>query len=346
MRMLSRVVVGVCAVSCVVALQAQTSPKQASSDVVATVGEKKITLAEVDEIAMKQVAEQFGNLRLEQAIYAARRGAIEDIIAQRLFDDAASTEKIEPAKLLDREVTGKVATPTDAEVTTWYLANQERVQGATLEQARSAIRQYMGQERTQAARLAYVDRLKAKSTVKVMLDQPREIVKGEGPALGPANAPIELVEFSDFQCPYCRRAAPIVKQVIEAYGAQLHFVYRHYPLSQHENARPAAEAAACADEQGKFWAFHDRLFADPARTSDPRLRQTAKELELDTTRFNACVDSHQFRAKVETDMKAGNAAGVMGTPAFFVNGRPLLGDPSLEQFKRLIDDELELKKAR
>jgi protein-disulfide isomerase len=123
-------------------------------------------------------------------------------------------------------------------------------------------------------------------------------------------------------------------------------VYRNYPLAQHENAAPAAEAAACADEQGKFWAYHDRLFADPTRTTDAQLKQTAKELELDITRFNGCVDSHQFRAKVETDVKAGNAAGVVGTPAFFVNGRPLLGNASLEEFKRLIDDELEIKKAR
>jgi len=344
--MLSRAAAGVCGVLCVAALQAQTSQKQTPSDTVATVGDTKIVLADVDALAMKQIAEQFGNMRLQQAIYAARRTAIEGLVAQRLFDDAAAAEKIEPAKLLEREVTSKVATPTDADVTAWYLANQERVQGATLEQARGPIRQFMVQERTQAARLAYVDRLKSKTTVKVMLEQPRELVKGEGPAMGPATAPIELVEFSDFQCPYCRRAAPIVKQVLEAYGPRLHFVYRHYPLAQHENARQAAEAAACADEQGKFWAYHDRLFADPARTTDPLLKQTAKELELDTARFNACVDSHQFGAKVETDMKAGTDAGVLGTPAFFVNGRPLLGNPSLEEFKRLIDDELELKKAR
>jgi len=344
--MLPRVAVGVLGVLGVALLHAQTIHNQSPADIVATVGETKITLGDVDAVAMKQTADQFGNLRLQQAVYAARRSAIENLVAQRLTDAAASAEHIEPAKLFEREVVGKVATPTDAEVTAWYLANQERVQGATLEQARGAIRKYLVDERTEAARVAYVERLKAKTAVKVLLEQPREVVKGEGPTLGPATAPIELVEFSDFECPYCRRAAPVVKQVLEAYGPRVRLVYRHYPLAQHANARPAAEAAACADAQGKFWPYHDRLFGDPTKIGDAQLKQSAKELELDAARFDACVDSHEFRAKVETDVKAGTAAGVMGTPAFFINGRPLIGNPSFEEFKRLIDDELDIKKAR
>jgi protein-disulfide isomerase len=346
MRMRSRVAVGVGVALCVAALGAQMTTKEAPGDIVATVGDKKIALAEVDELALKHTADQFGNLRLQQAVYAARRATIEDLVARRLLDDAASAEHIEPAKLLEREVLSKAATPTDAEITTWYLANQERVQGATLEQARSAIRKYLVEERTEAARVAYIERLKAKTPVKVLLEQPREVVKGDGPALGPANAPIELVEFSDFECPYCRRAAPIVKQVLDAYGPRVRFVYRNYPLAQHANARPAAEAAACADEQGKFWPYHDRLFGDPTRTSEAHLKLAASELQLDAARFNTCYDSRLFRGKVDADIKAGTAAGVMGTPAFFVNGRPLIGNPTLEEFKRLIDDELELKKVR
>jgi protein-disulfide isomerase len=345
MRILLTLLVGVGGLSWA-SDQAPPAAKQIPSDVVATVGSTRITLAQADDLAMRQPAERFGNLRLVQAIYAARRQAIDDLVANELVGVDARAQHLDRAALLEREVSSKVTAPTDAEVATWYLANQERVQGATLDQARGAIRSYLLQERTQSARLAYIERLKAKTSIKVMLDQPREAVKAVGAALGPENAPIELIEFSDFECPYCRRAAPVVKQVLEAYGNRVRLVYRHYPLAQHPNARPAAEAAACANEQGKFWAYHDRLFADPAKISDADLKQSAKDLGLDAARFNTCVDAHTFRQAVDADVTAGQAAGVTGTPAFFINGRPLLGDPSFDVFKRVIDEELELKTTK
>jgi protein-disulfide isomerase len=346
MRIPLGLVIGVFAAVCSTSVDAQSAAKQTSADVVATVGPARITLAQVDELALHQTADRFGNLKLLQAIYAARRQAIDELVANMLLDEDARAQHVERATLLERQVSSKAAAPTDAEVTTWYLANQERVQGATLEQARGAIRAFILQERTEAARLAYVERLKAKTPVKVVLEQPREAVKGAGAALGPANAPIELVEFSDFECPYCRRAAPSVKQIVEAYGDRVRLVYRHYPLPQHPNARPAAEASLCANEQGKFWAYHDRLFADPAKITEAGLKQTAKDVGLDAGRFDTCVDSHRFRDAVDADLKAGLAAGVSGTPAFFINGRPLLGDPSFDGFKRIIDEELALKTVR
>jgi len=134
--------------------------------------------------------------------------------------------------------------------------------------------------------------------------------------------------------------------VLSTYGAKIHFVYRNYPLANHPNARPAAEAAQCANEQGQFWQYHDRLFGDPGKLSDSDLKASAAALGLDATKFNACVDSHKYKARVDADMQAGNEAGVNGTPAFFINGRAITGAQPFEEFKRVIDDELELKKAR
>ena len=128
------------------------------------------------------------------------------------------------------------------------------------------------------------------------------------------------------------------------YGDRVHFVYREYPLPNHQNARAAAEAGQCANEQGKFWPYHDRLFANPTKLSDADLKQGAAELGLNTAQFNACVDTHKLKAQVDADVKDGEEAGVNGTPAFFVNGRMISGAQPYDVFKKMIDEELELKK--
>ena len=191
----------------------------------------------------------------------------------------------------------------------------------------------------------YVDQLKAKTPVRVMLEPPRQKVAAAGSASrGPASAPIEIIVFSDFQCPYCLRAHPTVNQVLSTYGDRMRLVYRHYPLPNHPNARPAAEASQCAAEQGQFWQYYDRLFADQSKLSDEGLKQSAAALGMDAGRFNVCFDTHKYKDQVETDIKDGNDAGVSGTPAFFINGRMLTGAQPFEAFKRIIDEELELKR--
>ena len=179
-----------------------------------------------------------------------------------------------------------------------------------------------------------------------MLEPPRQAVSaGKSPAKGGANAQIEVIEFADFQCPYCLAAAPTVKKVLETYGDRIRLVYRHYPLPNHPQARPAAEAAQCANEQGQFWPYHDRLFAEAGKLSDADLKKAAADLGMDAARFNTCVDEHRYKAVVEADQQAGNDAGVNGTPAFFVNGRLLSGAQPFEAFKRVIDEELELEEV-
>jgi protein-disulfide isomerase len=326
---------------------AQSARQPAPGDVVATVGATSITLSAVDDKALQQPVSNFGSAKLAQALYEARRAAVDDLVATALLDQEAKAQHIERVALVEREITAKIPTVSDVDVAAWYQANQARVQGASLDQVRSAIRAYLTQERMQGIRQQYVDSLKAKTSVRVMLDPPRQrIAAADSPARGPANAPIELIEFSDFQCPFCMRANPTVQQVLSTYGDRIRFVYRHYPLPNHPNARPAAEAAACAAEQGKFWPYHDKLFANPSRLNAPDLKQHAVELGLDSTKFNTCVDTHQSKTQVEADMRAGEEAGVNGTPAFFINGRMLGGAQPFEAFKHIIDEELDLKKSR
>jgi protein-disulfide isomerase len=348
MRMSALLVIAAVFASCVsCSTSAQQAKKQTATDVVATVGTTPITLAQVDDLALQQPAGNFGSLKLSQAMFEARRMALDSLIGNLLVEQEAKAVGVDKVALVDKEVASKIAPPTDEEIAAWYQANQQRVQGATLDQVRAPIRAFLVQERTQAARQAYLDRLKAKTPVKMMLEPPRQTVKaGDSPAKGSASAPIEMIEFSDFQCPYCLRANPAVNQVLSTYGDRIHFVYRNYPLPNHPNARPAAEASQCANEQGKFWPYHDRLFANPAQLSDADLKQSASQLGLDSAKFNACFDTHKYKAAVDADIQAGDDAGVSGTPAFFINGRALTGAQPFEEFKRIIDEELELKKTR
>jgi protein-disulfide isomerase len=331
--------IGACSTS------AQQARQPSPGEIIATVGGVSITLEQVDAKALQEPAENFGSLKLSQALYEARRAAADEMIGNVLLDQEAKRRGIDRTALVEQEITSNAAPVTEADVAAWYQSNPQRLQGATLDQVRAPIKALLTQERIQNVREAYLNTLKAKTAVRVMLEPPRATVQaGTSPAKGPANAPIELIEFADFQCPYCLAASPTVKRVLDTYGDRIHFVYRNFPLQNHPDARPAAEAAQCANEQGQFWAYHDRLFGVPGKLSDADLKKTAADLGLDAARFNACVDAHQYKSVVDADAQAGAAAGVSGTPAFFVNGRLLSGAQPFDAFKRVIDEELALKK--
>lgn len=326
--------------------QSAAPTKQPSqSEVVATVGNTPITLEEVDVRALQEPVSSFGNAKLVQALYMSRRASIEELVANRLLDDEARKRGISRAVLVEQEIAAKAPAPTEAEVTAWYQANPQRVNGATLDQVRQPIRNLLIEQRMDAARTTYLDTLKAKTTISIKLDPPRfEVSDGGRAAKGPADAPIQLIEFSDFQCPFCQRANPVVDQVLKTYGDKVKFVYRHYPLPNHPNARPSAEAAACAEAQGKFWEYHDRLFANPAKLADADLKAHAVALGLDAAKFNTCFDNKQLKPGIDKDIADGEAVGVTGTPAFFINGRSIEGAQPFESFKRVIDEELARKK--
>lgn len=313
-------------------------------DVVARYGSDTITLAEVDERALAQPVSNFGSMRLADALYEARRSVIDDIINIRLVEREAKAQGVGVGPLLDREITNKVIPPTELDVAAWYKANPQRVQGATIEQVREPIRNLLTQERTQELRRVYLDSLRAKLTIAVTLDPPRVQVDTAGrPTRGPKSAPIEIVEFSDFQCPFCLSAFPTVQRILQTYGDRVRFTYRHYPLPNHPDARPAAEASACAADQDKFWEYHDRLFANQGKLALGDLKRHAADLGLNATAFSECMESHKFARQVDEDLEAGNRVGVNGTPAFFINGRILGGAQPFDAFKRVIDEELAAK---
>lgn len=196
---------------------------------------------------------------------------------------------------------------------------------------------------------------KAPRSVAPLGNQPEQgqVVKvspDDDPSLGNKNAPITMIEFSDFQCPFCRAfwrdtLPQLKKEYIDT--GKVRLVYRDYPLSIHPGALPAAMAAECADDQGKFWEYHDKIFTEEDKGGTgtvpfgaPELKKWAKDLGLDTGKFNSCLDSSKYKGEVDKDTADGNTAGVSGTPSFFINGRLLVGAQPFAQFKTVIDAAL------
>ena len=160
------------------------------------------------------------------------------------------------------------------------------------------------------------------------------------PTKGPANAPITIFEFSEFQCPFCSRVGPALKQLEKDYPGKLRFAFVHQPLPFHKEAPLAAEASQAAHEQGKFWEYHDKLFSNQQQLKRPELEKYATEVGLDLAKFKAALDTGKFKDAVKKDMEFANRVGIRGTPAFFINGRKLVGAQPVEEFKKVIDFEL------
>jgi protein-disulfide isomerase len=328
--------------ACTSTAQPARSTEAGPAAVVATIGGAPITLAELDRQALRRDAADYGGLSLAQALYEARRAALDELIATRLIDAEATRLGLDGATLAQREIVAKIQEPTEAEISAWYQANQDRVQQAELDQVREPIRQLLLRERGFSAQAQYIEVLKTRTPVTISLNPPREDVADAGrPSRGPADAPVQIVEFSDFQCPFCQQSVATIERVLKEYGDRVRLVYRHFPLPNHPDAWPAAEASLCAAEQDQFWPFHDRLFANQDKLAVSALKQHAADLGLDTAAFDACVDSRRHQAAVQADMETAQALGVTGTPAFFINGRPLGGAQPFPRFKEVIDEELQ-----
>jgi protein-disulfide isomerase len=316
------------------AAQAAPAADADVADPVATIGDTKITLAELDEAAAA------GIMKAKQQIFEARNQALQQLIGEKLLDDAALAKGVTKEAMLKAEVEDKIDPVLDAEVDAFYAQNQARMNGP-IEQLRPQILGYLENQRKTAAMTTLMTGLKNAANVTILLAPPRiQVDPGDSPRYGNAEAAIEIIEFSDFQCPYCIRGASTLEEVKEKYGDQITVVFRHFPLSFHQNAHKAAQASECANEQGKFWEYHDMLFANQAALTEPDLVRYATDLEADMTAFNECLTSGRHAATVDQDMKEGEVAGMTGTPGFFINGRFLNGAQPIEAFVEIIDAEL------
>ena len=299
-----------------------------------------ITTGELDQWLKDQWFEGIASKPSE--LYEARSKALDGLIAERLVARKAAERGVDEEEVvrLEMEALGPV---TDEQVRDFYEERKRQLGGASFEDVGPRIREFL--ESPPSRRGTVMTALRENADVVVHLEVPRIEVVAAGPARGAEDARITIVEFSDFQCPFCRRVIPTLDAILEKYPDDVRVVYRNMPLGNHPRARPAAEAALCADDQGKFWAYHDRLFENTRKLADEDLLRYAEELELDKEQFVKCFEEKRFAEQVETDMQDGARAGVSGTPAFFVNGILVSGAKPAEDFFRIIDAELERLEA-
>ena len=335
----------------VLLLACSTTPAQqpatvaGAGDLAARIGDRSITVRELDEKWRASDAAQHAEAL--QALYDGRRAALENIIAEMLVAEEAKKKGLSPDAYVESEVAKRVKPITDAEVVTFYQSNIQQMQGRSIEQMSPAINRYLSDQQSETARGALIAELKkAGPAIRVSLDPPRQSVTlaTTDPAVGPAAAPITLVEFSDFQCPFCQRVEPTLKELRQKYGDKLRIVWKDFPLTQiHPQAFKAGEAGHCAGDQGKYWEYHDRLFANQQALQPADLKKHATDLGLDASAFGSCLDSSKYGERVRDGVSQGTTLGVNSTPTIFINGRRFSGAQPLEVFVAAIDEELNRK---
>ena len=317
------------------AIPARASAAADSGPVVAEVGSHKITQQEVDA-------------KIKVQLYDARKEAVDQMVDDYLLQQAAKKEKLSVADYVKREVNDKAAADvTDATAKKFYDENKDKIPGlktaGSYDKIKDRLIAALRQRDAQQQHEQLLARLRKDGGAKILLAPPRiDVNLGAAghPTLGPKNAPVTVIEFADFQCPFCKRSEDAVQAIHKKYGDQVQLVFMDFPLGFHPHAMPAANAARCAGGQGKFWQYHDALFANQSKLDPTDLKATAKTLGLDMTKFNACFDKSHYEQAIQQDLDEGHKLNVSGTPTFFINGREVVGAQPPENFENIIDQEL------
>ncbi len=320
-------------VSCALTLQLLCYPTTvtAQTDVVATVQGQPIT-AETLQTAMRG---QLLQLDLER--YEAMRIQLDAMVTSRLYDLEAVSRGLSRVELERVEIMEKLESVGPDKVRSFYDKNRDRM-SQSFEVMEGRLTALLTQQAERNRREAFARELRERYDVRIYLKPPRvEVSADDDPYKGSVNAPVTLIEFSDFQCPYCRRVQSVLNRLMSTYEGKLKLVYRDFPLRRiHPEAQKAAEAAQCANEQGAFWPYHDRLFTTTDLGTE-HLKRYAVELGLDDGPFNACLDSGKYYQEVQDDMDDAIAVGVNAAPSFFVNGLLINGAVSYERFVQMVE---------
>lgn len=298
-------------------------------DAVAIVGDRVVSNAELHAAVENNLK------RLQTQEYEIKRKALEDMIQETLLEAEAQKRGIRSEDLI------KIEPATEAELMAYYLAQADRLK-RPFEEVRPQLEQSLEQAKLQQARTSLLRKLRDETPVMVLLRPPAAALTVDASrAKGRHDAAVTIVEFSDFQCPYCQRGAETLREITAKYGAEVRVAFRDFPLHRiHPEAQLAAEAARCAADQGKFWEYHDLLFDNQDKLDRAALVDHARALNLDPAVFNGCLETGKYKDAVGKDLEEGRAAGVTGTPAFFVNGALLSGAQPASAFEKVIEEEL------
>ena len=320
---------------------AQTSSPAKQKEPLAVVGGQPIS----DDDLLPFVQAQVFQLRLQE--YDVKSKALENLVNQKLLEMEAKKRGMPTEKVLEQDVDSKVAEPTEAELQALYIVQKQQL-GKPFDEIKGQLQQLLKQARVQQARQDYYKRLREQSTVSILLQKPKvEVAYDPSRLRGNPKAQIVILEFSDFQCPYCAAVEQTLKKVLAKYQGQVSLAYRDLPLREiHPQAQLAAEAGRCAAELGKFWEYHDALFANQNKLTREGLIEHARTVKLDEKQFDSCLSSGKYKAQIEQDLQLGLRAGLSGTPGFIINGNLLSGNLPEESFDKFIQVELAAAKKQ
>jgi len=304
-------------------------PTESGNRVVASIGTRSITLHEIEQsvaLAVYQADQQRSQLLHE---------ALQHLIDEELLKTEASRKGVTVSQL--------VADASQSESIARLANLPAPVKRLNPSKAQSNVATETSLDPQEQARLrrALLVALRRQATIHINLPPPEppilQVSTDDDPSVGPANAPVTIVEFSDFQCPYCKLSVPLIKEILAKYPGKVKVVYRDYPGPNHPYAPQAAEAAQCAGDQGKFWEYHDGLFDHQAAGSGWDFIELAKAIGLNQNLFTTCLNTRRYQEEVAKDLRDGMTLGVTSTPTFFINGRPLVGAKPFAEFQTVID---------
>jgi predicted DsbA family dithiol-disulfide isomerase len=314
---------------------------QTEDTVVAVVNGREIKQREVDEFLISQV------MALEEQLYAIRKASLENLVSTVLLEAEAEKRGLS-SKELRKILTAAGVEVKPAEVETAYAENAAAFGAMSPDEAKERLRLDLEtQARMEKYRQALKE-LRQQATVKFFLREPRWpwlAIADNSPVLGAKNGAVTIVEFADFQCPYCRSSQKVIKELLKAYPDDVRLIFKHLPLDTHSPAFTAARAAFCAGKEGRFWEYHDSIFALRKLGTDD-LRKAAGELKLSLTEFDACLTSDASREAITQNRREAARWGITSTPTFMVNGKIIQGATDLDVFKNLIEQELTSAQAR
>ncbi|MBI4236805.1 MAG: thioredoxin domain-containing protein [Deltaproteobacteria bacterium] len=304
-------------------------------EIVAEVDGQTISRKELETAAAPQLS------KIQSQVYEAYKVSLDNLIGDKLLEKAAKTAGKTPEAYMKGEIDEQITPASEAELKKFYEQRKAQMGGKKFDEIKPQIEAFLANQQRQQLQQKFALNIKKDAAIKTYIEPPRvKIDAGKSPSKGPEKAPIQIVEFSDYQCPFCGRSRATVKKVLETYGDKVRYTFRDFPLSFHDKAFKAHEAAHCANEQGKYWEMNTVLFEQQQDLSEPKLKEYAKTVGLDGAKFDACLGSGKFTKQIHDDMEAAQAVGVSGTPSFFVNGIPLSGARPFDDFKKIIDAEL------
>ena len=308
------------------------------SEKLAEVDGTVITRAEIDRSGGKQLH----NLR--QQLYQLERQKLNEYIGATLLSREAKDKGISVSTLMEQEVNAKVPAISEEDIRAFYENNKGRI-GVELEKVHDQIRDYLREQKTASQKNEFFKTLRSKAKVVSYLKPPpiqrADLSVNGAPFKGAEKAQVTIVKFEDFECPFCKTVQPALAAVLKQYNGKVRVVHKDLPLQAiHPQAQLAAEAARCSGEQGKFWEYHDTLYAKAPKLAAADLKTYAQDMSLDTTKFDQCLTSGKYKALVQKDLSEGAELGITGTPTFFINGREISGALPVESFAAIIDEEL------